>query len=145
MGLFRDHQPTGQRFQMQQKLASIGDDFWIEDDHGDHVYKGDGKAMRLRDPFILEDLDGNEVAKIQERHLTIRDTMKVERGGHTVATIHKAIVGIRYRFAIEIEAGDTPKAKGNFVDHEYEIQRDGDVVATVSKKWFRLPDSYGIV
>jgi uncharacterized protein YxjI len=70
--------------------------------------------------------------------------MRVERGDRTVATIHKAIVGIRDRFEIEIEDGDDLKAKGNIVDHEYEIKRDGDVIATVSKKWFRIRDSYGI-
>ena len=30
------------------------------------------------------------------------------------------------------------------VDHEYEIDRDGDTVATISKKWFRVRESYGI-
>ena len=36
------------------------------------------------------------------------------------------------------------KAHGNIVDHEYEIERDGDTVATISKKWFRVRDSYGV-
>ena len=36
------------------------------------------------------------------------------------------------------------KAKGNVVDHEYEIERDGDTVATISKKWFRVRDTYGV-
>jgi uncharacterized protein YxjI len=36
------------------------------------------------------------------------------------------------------------KAHGNVVDHEYEIERDGDTVATISKKWFRVRDSYGV-
>ena len=36
------------------------------------------------------------------------------------------------------------KAKGNFVDHEYEIERDGDTVATISKRWFRVRDAYGV-
>jgi uncharacterized protein YxjI len=116
---------------MQEKLASIGDDAWIEDDHGDRIYKVDGKAMRLRDTFILEDRNGNEVAKIQEKKLSIRDTMKVERGDRTVATVHKAMVGIRHRFDIEIDDGHDLKAKGNIVDHEYEITRDDDVVARV--------------
>jgi uncharacterized protein YxjI len=30
------------------------------------------------------------------------------------------------------------------VDHEYEIERDGDTVATISKKWFRVRESYGV-
>ena len=40
--------------------------------------------------------------------------------------------------------GDDFKSKGNFVDHEYEIELDGDTVAEVSKKWFRIRDSYGV-
>jgi uncharacterized protein YxjI len=30
------------------------------------------------------------------------------------------------------------------VDHEYEIERDGNTVATVSKKWVRVRDTYGV-
>jgi uncharacterized protein YxjI len=70
--------------------------------------------------------------------------MDVERDGRTLATVHKALVGIRDRFDIDIEDGDDLKAHGNVVDHEYEIKRDGDVIATVSKKWLRVRDTYGI-
>ena len=132
------------RFQMHEKLASIGDDAWIENDNGDKVFKVDGKAMRLRETFILEDRNGNEVAKIQERKLTVRDTMAIERDGKTIATVKKALVGFRDRFEIEVEDGPDMKAKGNITDHEYEIKRDGDMVAKVSKKWFRIRDTYGI-
>jgi uncharacterized protein YxjI len=53
-------------------------------------------------------------------------------------------VGIRDRFAIEVEDGEDLKAHGNVVDHEYEIERDGDTVATISKRWFRVRDTYGV-
>jgi uncharacterized protein YxjI len=146
MGLLRHHDDVSHphRFQMREKLFAIGDDFWIEDEHGNHIYKVNGKAMRVRDTFILEDLDGNEIVRIQEKKLSIRDKMKIERGDATVATIHKAMIGVRDRFDIDVEGGDDLKARGNIVDHEYEIKRDGDVVATISKKWFRLRDAYGI-
>src|SRR3954462_14515425 len=100
MGLLRHHDdiPAGRRFQMREKLVSIGDDSWIEDDHGDRAYKVDGKAMRIRDTFILKDTGGHEVAKIQEKKLRVRNTMKVERDGHTIATVHKRMIGIRDRF-----------------------------------------------
>jgi uncharacterized protein YxjI len=35
-------------------------------------------------------------------------------------------------------------AYGNGVDHEYEIKRDSDVIATLSKKWFRMFDAYRV-
>ena len=132
------------RFQMREKLLSIGDDSWIEDESGDHVYKVDGKAMRIRDTFILEDRDGREVAKIQERKLRVRDSMKIERDGETVATVHKALVGFRDRFRVSFEDGEELRAHGNILDHEYEIRRDDTVIARDLQEWFRVRDTYGI-
>jgi uncharacterized protein YxjI len=40
--------------------------------------------------------------------------------------------------------GDDLRAHGNVLDHEYEIKRDDDVVASISKKWFRVRDTYGV-
>ena len=51
---------------------------------------------------------------------------------------------LRDRFDIELADGAELKAKGNIVDHEYEIERDGDKVAEISKKWFRVRDTYGV-
>jgi uncharacterized protein YxjI len=128
---------------MRQKIMAIGDDFWIEDDDGHKVYKVNGKALRMRDTFILEDTNGNEVSKIQEKKLTIRDKMTIERGD-TRATVHKRLIGIRDHYIIDVDGGADLKAHGNIVNHEYEIERDGDKVAEVSKKWFRVRDSYGV-
>ena len=146
MGLFRRRDElSGTRYRMREKLFAIGDDFWIETEDGQRAFKVDGKALRIRKTFILEDPSGNELFKIQEKKLHIRDTMEVERDGETVATIKKALVTpLRDRFAIEVEGGGELSAKGNIVDHEYEIERDGDKVAEVSKRWFRVRDTYGI-
>jgi uncharacterized protein YxjI len=146
MGLIRGRrdEKQGRRFKMREKLLSIGDDFWIEDDDGNRAYRVDGKAMRLRRTILLKDAADREVAKIQERKLSIRDKMAIERDGDTIATVHKALVGIRDRFVIDIEGGPELKAHGNIVDHEYEIERDGDTVARISKKWFRVRDTYGV-
>src|SRR6516165_12245133 len=88
MGLLhRHHDIGGTRYQMREKLFAIGDDFWIETENGDKVFKVNGKALRARATFILESPSGEELFKIQEKKLTIRDTMKVERDGDTVAKI----------------------------------------------------------
>jgi uncharacterized protein YxjI len=143
--LHRHDEPAGTRYRMREKLFSIGDDYWIETDGGDRVFKVDGKAMRIRETFILKSPSGEEIFKIQERKLTVRDTMKIERDGDTVATIKKALITpLRDRYAIEVEGGGELSAKGNIVDHEFEIERDGDKVAEISKRWFRVRDTYGI-
>lgn len=138
-----DDGPAGRRYQMREKLLSVGDDYWIEDEAGERAFKVDGKALRVRDTFVIEDASGREVAKIQERKLSVRDSMKIELDGRD-ATVRKALVGIRERFKINVDGGPDLEAHGNFVDHEYEIERDGDTVATVSKRWFRVRDTYGV-
>ena len=118
---------------MREKLASIGDDSWIEDEHGSKVYKVDGKAMRLRDTFILQDMSGAEVAKIQERKLHIRDTMAIERDGKKIAEVHKRLVGFRDHLKVDLEGGG-----------EFKIKGDHGKIANISKKWFRVRDTYGV-
>ena len=138
-----DDGPAPRRYQMREKLLSIGDDYWIEDEQGRRAFKVDGKAVRIRDTFVLRDAGGGEVAKIQERMLRVRDSMEIERDGGN-ATVHKALVGLRDRFKIDVDGGPDLSAHGNLLDHEYEIEGDGDTVATVSKKWFRVRDTYGV-
>jgi uncharacterized protein YxjI len=145
MGLLRRYSNAGgERFQMREKLLSIGDDYWIENEQGERAYKVNGKALRVRETFVLEDPSGGEVARIQERKLSIRDKVAIERHGDTAATVRKALVGIRDRFTIDVENGADLKAHGRVGDHEYKIERDGDTVATISKKWFRVRESYGV-
>jgi uncharacterized protein YxjI len=129
---------------MREKLASIGDDSWVEDEHGNKIYKVDGKAMRLRDTFILQDMAGAEVAKIQERKLHIRDTMAIERDGKKIAEVHKRLVGFRDHLKVDLEGGGELKIKGNLTDHEYTIKGDHGKIAEISKKWFRVRDTYGV-
>ena len=127
------------------QMFSIGDDFWIENDDGERAFKVDGKALRIRDTFVLETTEGKELFTIKERKLSIRDKMAIERDGKTVATVRKALVTpLRERFSIDVEDGPDMEAKGNIVDHEYKIERDGKTVAEISKRWFRVRDTYGI-
>jgi uncharacterized protein YxjI len=144
VGLFGDKRAEGsRRYKLQQDLLSIGDDFWIEDEDGNKVYKVDGKAMRLRQTFVIEDRSGQELAKIQERKLTVRDTMEIEFAGRK-ATVRKRLVGIRDHYKIEVADGPSYSAHGNITDHDYDIEKDGDKIANVSKKWFRARDTYGV-
>src|SRR5690349_14388256 len=113
---------------MREKLWAIGDDYWIETEDGQRAFKVNGKALRARRTFILESPEGEELIKIQERKLRIRDTMVLERDGRTVATIKKALITpLRDRYSIDLEDdGGELSAKGNIVDHEFEIERDGE-------------------
>jgi uncharacterized protein YxjI len=143
--LRRDRDRDQTKYRMREKMFSIGDDFWVENEAGERAFKVDGKALRLRDTLILQDPAGSELFKVQTKALHVRDTMKIERDGETVATVKKALVHVvRDRFSVEVDGGEDLEAKGNIVDHEYKVERDGDHVAEVSRRWFRVRDTYGI-
>jgi uncharacterized protein YxjI len=133
-------------YKVRQRLMSIGDDYWIEDDSGQRVYKVDGKALRLRKTLILEDPDGHELAKIKERVLRVKDSMEVEDAdGHRIAMVKKALIDpLRERWVVRVEDGPDLDIHGNVLDHEYTFEDGRTPVATVSKKWFRIADTYGV-
>lgn len=134
------------RYQMREKLISIGDDFWIENESGQKAFKVDGKALRVRQTLKFENPKGQALCQIQERMLRVKDSMEVEDAqGHQVAMVKKALISpIRDRFTVKIKNGPDLEVKGNILDHEYTIGEGRDKIAEVSKKWFRLRDTYGV-
>ena len=135
----------GTRFKMRQKIFAIGDDFWIENEQGQRVFKVDGKVFRVRDTLKFEDTQGNEIYKIQEKMLRVRDTMNIYKGNQVAAKVHNALLTpLRDRWKVSIPGGADLRTQGNVLHHEYKIKRDGYTVARVSKRWFRVRDTYGV-
>lgn len=134
-----------QRYQMTQKLVAIGDDYYVEDESGERAFVVDGKALRLRDTLKMRDLRTDDKYRIQERIVRVRNTMTVSKNGKRAAMVKKAIITpIRGRFTVQIPGNPDLRVQGNILDHEYRFTRGGDRVAEVSKRWFRVRDTYGI-
>ena len=134
------------RYKIRQNLISIGDDFWIEDAEGKRVFKVDGKVLRIRKTLVFEDAQGKKLAQIQERLLTIRDTMVIDDAdGKEIAVIKKALISpLRDRWSVKVKDGEDLDVQGNIFDFEYSIKQGKVKVAEISRKWFRLTDTYGV-
>ncbi len=134
------------RYQIRQRLISLGDDFWIENDRGQKIFKVDGKALRLRKTLVFEDASGRALCQIQERMLRIKETMEIEApNGEQIALVQKALIApLRDRWVVKVKNGPDLDVQGNILDHEYSIKESRNLVATISKKWFRLTDTYGV-
>jgi len=137
-----DAADSAMRYRMVEKMVSIGDDFWIQNDRGQRAFKVDGKSLRVRDPLVFRDPQDVVICKIQQRLGRVRDTMEVEGpSGQPMAMVKKAMITpLRDRFVVKVGDGPDLEVQGNIVSHEYHIGS----LATVSKKWFRVRDSYGV-
>lgn len=122
--------------QMRQRVILVGDDYVIENDRGERVFKVDGKALRIRKTLLFEDMHGHQLCKIQERMLRIKDSMEIEDPrGNRMEIVKKAMITpVRERWVVKVEDGPDLHAHGNIVDHEYTIERDGHKVAEISKR-----------
>jgi uncharacterized protein YxjI len=134
------------RYQMREKLIAFGDDFWIKNEQGQKVFKVDGKVLRVRDTLKFKDKRGNVQCQIQEKMVRIKDTMEVEGpNGETLAVVKKALITpLRDRWIVKIGNGPDLSVQGNILDHEYTISEGNKKVAEISKKWFRIRDTYGV-
>ena len=136
--------PAGTRYLLREKLLTLGKDFWIENDRGERIFLVDDKVLRVRDTVVFKDAQGRELLKLQKRLMRARDTMAIERGDR-VATVKKALITpLRDRFTVDVEGGGQLEVEGDILDHEYQITRDGIPVANISKRWFRVRDTYGV-
>jgi uncharacterized protein YxjI len=130
---------------MKQKLFALGDDFVIRDETGADAYFVDGKVFSLGKKLSFQDMQGNELAFIKQKLLSLGQTYEIYRGDRHYARVHKELFTFfRCSFTVDVEGPGDLEAQGNLTDHEYEFTRDGTAVATVSKRWFSLTDSYGV-
>ena len=106
----------------------------------------DGKALRVRKTIKFEDAHGNELCKIQERMLRVKDSMEIEGPrGERMAMVKKALITpLRDRWTVKIKGGPDLDVQGNILDHEYRIGEGRQKVGEVSKKWFRVRDTYDV-
>ena len=134
------------RYKIRQKMISIGDDFWIENQEGQRVFKVDGKALRLRKTLLFEDMSGNKLCQIQERWLPIKETMAIDdANGNQMAVVKKALIApLRDHWSVNVKNGPDLDVQGNILDHEYAIKQGWNKVAEVSKRWISLTDTYTV-
>lgn len=134
------------RYVLRQKLLSWGDDFTIKDADGRAAYKVDGKVLSLGDKLTFNDAaSGAEVARIDQKLLSIGPTYEITRGGRHVATVKKHLFTLLHtKFGVDVPGPDDLEASGSFLDREYTFERHGSEVARVSKAFFSFADSYGV-
>jgi uncharacterized protein YxjI len=134
------------RFTMRQDLIALGDDFTIKDADGREVYKVDGKAFTIvREKLSFQDIEGKELAFIRERMISLTDSFEILRDGKLAAVVKKDFFNVfRCGFTVDVPGPDDLEATGNLLEHEYIFKRGNREVASVSKRWFTLRDTYGI-
>jgi uncharacterized protein YxjI len=130
---------------IRERFFSIGDDFDVLDEHGDRVFHVDGKVFTLRNRLVVEDTDGKELASVFRHLVALRPTYEIRIGGETAAEVKKRLfTPFHDKFTIDVPGPGDLTMRGDLLGHEYKIERDGDEVAEVSKRWLTVRDTYAV-
>ncbi|MFB7177601.1 LURP-one-related/scramblase family protein [Streptomyces sp. NPDC056257] len=142
------------KYLVRDKVLAIGDDYWIEDEDGRHAFLVDGKALRVRDTLELKDPDGLILITLREKMLGFRDAMTLERGGHLPAVAggerrlavirRKRFSLLRNHFRVTMAEGTELDVSGRILDREFKVEYDGELLALVSRQWYRLRETYAV-
>ena len=130
---------------IREKMFRLTEDSDITDESGQLVLHVDGKIMSLHNRLILSDPAGREVAQVSRRLVAFRPTYEITIDGQQAAEVRKHLfTPFREQFTITVPGGRDMELAGDLLSHEFSIERDGQAVATISKRWLSLTDSYAV-
>ena len=132
------------RYQLKDKLFSIGGDAMIQDASGKDLLFVDGKAISLGRRLEIKDLQGNGLATIQQQLIALTPTFEIRKHDGVSAKISVKLLSLLDRLKIDVPGNDDLEARGDIFHHEYGIFRGSREVAHISKAWIALSDTYGI-
>ena len=108
---------------VRERMFRLGEDSDITDGAGQPVLHVDGKVMSLHNRLILRDPAGREAGQVHRKLTALRPT---------------------YEITIDVHGAGDMEINGDLLDHEFTIERDGQTVATISKRWLSMTASYAV-
>jgi uncharacterized protein YxjI len=130
---------------IRERFFDLGDDFDITDESGRLAYHVDGKVLSLRDRLVIEDPSGQEVASVHRQLIALRQTYAISIGGEKAAEVRKKLfTPFVDKYTIDIPGPHDLELRGNLLDHEFTVERDGREVASVSKRWLSIHHTYAV-
>ena len=132
-------------YAIRERMFRLGEDSDITDEAGQPVLHVDGKMLSLHNRLFLTDPAGREVGQVHRKLAALRPTYEINLGGRDVAEVRKHLfTPFGERFTIEVRGASEMEINGDLLDHEFTVGRDGQTVATISKRWLSMTASYAV-
>jgi uncharacterized protein YxjI len=131
------------RYLIKQKIFSFGDNFAIKDELEQDRYIVRGKVFSFGDKLKIEDLNGNVLFYIEQQIFRFLPEYYIYAGDQQMAVVKKQLSFFTPKFIIDSVYGSYD-IQGNIFGYDFQIYKDGRMVAVINKKWFAFSDSYGV-
>jgi len=130
---------------IRERLFRLGEDSDIIDEAGRPVLHVDGKVLSLHHRLILRDPAGREAGQVHRKLAALRPAYEITLGGKNVAEVSKHLfTPFGERFTIDVHGAGDMEINGNLLSHEFTMDRDGQTVATISRRWLSMTAGYAV-
>lgn len=130
-------------FIVKQRIFSLADNFDIRDESGQAHYIIEGKLFSLGKKLNIYDMDRNHLIFIEEKIFKILPEYFLYQGEEMVAKVKRQLTFFKPRVDINSIYGDFT-IKGSVLAYSFYIEKDGRVVAQISKGLLTLSDTYTV-
>jgi uncharacterized protein YxjI len=130
---------------IRERMFRLGEDSDITDEAGQPVLHVDGKVLSLHNRLILRDPAGREAGQVHRKLTALRPGYEISIDGKDVAEVRKHLLApLGERFTIDVHGAGDMQISGDLFSHQFTIDRDGQVVATISKRWLSMTAGYAV-
>ncbi len=126
---------------LKEKVFSFRETFHVLDENGMPVYDVTGKAFSWGHQLTVSDRSGAELARIGQKLFSLTPRYEIDTAGGIPSDLRGHLTFLRPRYTLQTEGGDW-EIHGNFLEHEYQMIRGNETVASVRKQWFTWGDTY---
>ncbi|MCP4762855.1 MAG: hypothetical protein GY870_13835 [archaeon] len=137
-------------FLLKEKMASLRDKVKIMNIDKEELGYFVGKIIKIGNTYRLRDLNDNALLTVHEKIISLRSAYTFYTGGEQVddkfiGKLKQKLVSIKPSYWFENENEEKIiTMKGNIFKLKYNIIQNDRVIAEVSKKLFKIKDTYGV-
>lgn len=128
-------------FIVRQRIFSFADSFDIKDEFGVAHYNVQGKFFAIGKKLDIYDMDRNHLIYIEEKIFRFLPEYFLYQGEEMVARVKKQLTFFKAKVDIESIYGDFT-IDGSVLRYNFNIEKDGKVVAKITKGFITLSDTY---
>ncbi len=125
----------------QSRLIQLREKYDVADENEQPIYQVKGTLVRIPKQVTISDMEGTQKALLTVKIVTLFPTLFVDIDGERVATIRKKFSPIKPKYEVE---GPGLVVRGNILDMNFDVTKDGVLIGHVDKKWLTLRDIYAL-
>lgn len=131
------------RYIVRQKIFSLGDSFTIKDEFGNDIFMVRQQLLSFGKKLRIYDMSENELCYIEQKLFKLMPEYDIYISGSHMANVKKKFAFFKHDFIIT-SPNEQFYVDGDIWAHEFEISREGQIAARISKTFFSFTDTYGV-